>query len=252
MELSQCLDTLDVNKYDKEIILFLASIDHADAKTIYQKTNVPKGRIYSVINGLIEKGFVQVIPTNPKKYRIENIRESIKTYLENKRALLREKITEVEQMEVRPTMFHLERNAPSVYSFTGREEHLNALISLRSRAKRKLIQIAPVFVGTFTSNLALQHALHRGVKTKIIVRKITSDNRKQIQECLRLGAEIRVLDSSGLLYFLVRDGEECILGLEDYRNNEERLNIISRNKELVSVFEQYFAASWKKARPITS
>jgi sugar-specific transcriptional regulator TrmB len=250
MQLAQFVDGLDLNSYEKEIILFLASVDNADANIIYKKTKVPKGRIYSVLNSLIDKKFVNVIPTSPKKYKIDDIKESIKNYLEEKKNDLGRKIKESDDIEVKPKLFTLEKNAPSVYTFTGREEHLNALISLRNRAKKRLIQVAPIFIGTFASNIAMYKALNQGIKVKVITKKITKENKKNIKECLKLGAEVRFLDSPDLVYFLVKDTDEFILGLEDYRNKEERLSLISRNKGLLVVLEQYFDNLWKKSRKI--
>lgn len=250
MQLAQFVDELDLNSYDKEIILFLASVDNADANTIYKKTKVPKGRIYSILNSLIEKGFVNIIPTSPKKYKIDNVKESIKKYLEEKKTNLGKKIKEVENIEVKPKLFNLEKNAPSVYTFTGRKEHLNALISLRNRAKKRLIQVAPIFIGTFASNMAIYKALNKGIKVRVITKKITKENKKKIKECLKLGAEVRLLDSPDLVYFLVKDTDEFILGLEDFRNREERLSLISGNKGLLLVLEQYFEDLWNKSHKI--
>lgn len=250
MQLAQFVDGLDLNSYEKEIVLFLASVDNADANTIYKKTKVPKGRIYSVLNSLIDKQFVNVIPTSPKKYKIDDIKVSIKNYLETKKSDLGLKIKESEKIEVKPKLFTLEKNAPSVYTFTRREEHLNALISLRNRAKKRLIQVAPIFIGTFASNLAMYKALNKGIKVKVITKKITKENKKNIKECLKLGAEVKLLDDPNLVYFLLKDTDEFILGLEDYRNREERLSLISRNKGLLLVLEEYFENLWKKSRKI--
>ncbi len=250
MDLSLFLDKLDLGSYEKEAILFLSSIKNANANMIYKNSKIPKGRIYSVLNSLVESGFVKIIPTNPKRYEIDNIKRSIKDYLEKKRDLIGKSITEVDTLEVKPKQFDLDKNAPSVYAFSGREEHLNALISLRNNAKSRLIQVAPIFTGTFASNLSLYKALNRRIKVKIITTSITKENKKNINECLRLGAEIRILNSSDLVYFLVKDTDEFILGMENYKNKEERLNIISRNKGLLLVLEQYFENLWKKAQKI--
>ena len=250
MHLTQFIDELDLNSYEKDIVFFLASVDNADANTIYKKTKVPKGRIYSVLNSLVDKGFANVIPTSPKKYKIDDVKESIKNYLEARKTDLSKKINEVKNIEIKPKTFDLEKNAPSVYTFTGREEHLNALISLRNRAKKRLIQVAPIFIGTFASNMSIYKALNKGIKVRVITKKITKENKKNIRECLKLGAEVRVLDSQDLVYFLVKDSDEFILGLEDYRNREERLSLISRNSGLLLVLQQYFEELWKKSRKI--
>jgi len=49
---------------------------------------------------------------------------------------------------------------------------------------------------------------------------------------------------------LVKDDSEFILGVDDFRNQEERLNLISKNKNLISVLENYFENMWEKAAKI--
>jgi hypothetical protein len=55
---------------------------------------------------------------------------------------------------------------------------------------------------------------------------------------------------AALLSFLVKDDSEFILGVDDFRNQEERLNLISKNKNLISVLENYFENMWEKAAKI--
>jgi HTH-type transcriptional regulator, sugar sensing transcriptional regulator len=248
MDLNQYLDTLNLNSYEKNIVSYLTTVNDGSAHKIYIGTKVPKGRIYSVLNSLVEKGFVNIIPTSPKKYKIEDVKESIKKFLHSEKLVINKKVEDIKDIELKPKIFELEKTSPSVYTLTGREEHLSAQISLRNRAKEGMIQIGPLFVGTFASNLSLYKALERGVKLRAITRKITPSNRKKILKCLELGAEIRVLDSHDLVSVLVRDSKEFLLGLDDHTNQEERLNIYSNNKAVLKVLEDTFERFWKKAK----
>ncbi|MBI3032944.1 hypothetical protein HYY69_05695 [Candidatus Woesearchaeota archaeon] len=250
MDTAQFINQLDLNSYEKEIILFLTSIDHANAYLIYKKTKVPKGRIYSVLNDLVDKGFISIIPTNPKKYAIEDIKSTLYNYLESKKLNIDKKINEIEQLDVNTKQFQLEKNTPSVYTFAGREQHIHALISLRNKAKKQLIQVAPLFIGTFSSNTSIYRTLERGVKIQVIVKKITKENKNVIKQFLKAGADIRSLNSPDLINFLIKDNDEFILGLEDYRMKEERINLLSKNKALLIVLREYFEKLWKKAKKI--
>ena len=250
MEISQFIDQLDLNSYEKEVFLYLTTIDNADAKKIYQNTKVPKGRIYSVLNSLIEKNFVNIIPTSPKKYKIENIKNTLKNYLKTKQQSINQQIKDINSIKLKPKTFPLEKNAPSVYSFAGREEHINALILLRNNAKKRIINIAPIFKGTFASNLSIYNAIKRGVDLRVITRKITKENKKNIKECLKLGAKVRYIDSPQIINFIINDKNELVLGLDDYRNKEESLNVYSKNKGLLLVLENYFENMWQTAHKI--
>ena len=250
MGLAQLIDSLDLVRYEKEMMIYLSEVDSATAKDIYRNTKIPQGRIYSILNGLKDKGFVTTVPTSPKRYKIDDIKQSLRNYIDRKKISLDKKLQEAKNLEVKPKLFLSGKNIPSVYTFTGRDEHLKALISLRTKAKQELVQIAPLFIGSFASNLSLYKALQRGVSVKVITYKVTSKNKKNIQECLRLGAEIRQLKYSDLLSFLVKDNDEFLLGVENYRNQEERLYLYSKNKALLITLKETFERLWKKAKPI--
>lgn len=250
MNVQEFINNLDFNRYEREVLLFLVGIDTADARVIYKHTSVPKGRLYSVLNHLKEKGLIQIIPTKPKRYKIEDIQGSLRHYLEQKKSLLHEKIELVEALQLQPKLQLEERNKPHLSMFNGRGEHLRALMEVRNKAKTRLLQVAPIATGTFASNLSLYKALDRGVKVRLLIRKITAQNRKNILECIKRGAEVRALDSEELIYFLIKDNDEFILGLEDYSNNEERIGVTGRNKSLVLMFEHYFEQLWKKGKMV--
>lgn len=252
MKLTQFLDSLKLTIYEKEIINYLASVDAADAKIIYKNIRVPQGRIYSVLNELNHKGIINIIPTSPKKYQIKDIKISLKNYINKSKYDLDEKISLVENLEIKPKIFNLEKNDPSVNIFTGVDEHLNAIITLRDSAKEELLQIAPLFRGTFASNLSLQNSLKRGIVVKIIVSKITNENKKNIIDCIKLGAEVRQLNSFDLLSTLIKDSSEFLLGVENYKNKEERINLFSKNQALLLTLRQTFFNLWKNAKLITN
>lgn len=235
--------------YEKQAILYLSSVDSSNAIGICKKANIPQGRIYSVLNNLKTKGIVTVAPTKPKQYKIDDIKVSLQTYLQRRKLEINEKISQVDSIVLKTKSITFA--APvSVTYFTGREEHLNALIAVRNSAKKEILQIAPLFIGTFASRLSLQKALQRGVKVKILIPKITADNKDKVKMGIKYGAEIRQLNSPELLSLTIKDGEEFLLGIEDYTKKEERIVIFSRSKSLLEAFKQTFFRLWKKAKKV--
>ncbi|NQU99011.1 hypothetical protein HQ533_06125 [Candidatus Woesearchaeota archaeon] len=251
MSLANFLDKLKLNSYEKEIIVYLALVDNSNAHTIYKNVRVPKGRIYSVLQELIEKNIVKIIPTSPKKYEIRNVKKTLKEYLTRKQTELEKKKEEVEELELEPKKFLLDKKAPSVNLFTGREEHLEAATSLREHAKKEILQIAPLFIGTFASNLSLYKALKRGVKAKAIIPAVTDKNRKKTKEALKHGCEVRISESEKMMSMLIIDSEEFLLGVNRHGHQEERLTIYSRNKAILETMKETFLKLWEEAKPIS-
>jgi sugar-specific transcriptional regulator TrmB len=251
MELAAIVEKLDLNSYEKAAVLFLASVKSASAKDIIRHARIPQGRIYSVLNNLRERSIVSIIPTSPKQYMIDDVKKALHLYLERAKVSIAEQQESLKHAEIIPRAFPKLKTPSSVLLFTGREEHLNALMAMRHQAKQELLQIAPLFVGSFASNLSLHKALARGIKAKIIIRDVSNENMKAVQQAIKEGAEIRKSRSTDLLSMVIRDDEEYMLGVQDYRNHEERLNIVGRNKALLQALHSQFMIEWKKAKPVT-
>jgi phosphatidylserine/phosphatidylglycerophosphate/cardiolipin synthase-like enzyme len=156
---------------------------------------------------------------------------------------------DINSIELKPKQTALEKHA-SARTFTGRDEQMQQVIAMRNSAKHELLQTAPLFVGTFATNLSLQKALRRNVKVKIIVERITPKNRTNITNHLKHGAEIRLYDKLDGLSMLINDSSELLFGVHDYHNQEDRLNVYTRNQALVSTMRSTFLRLWKDAKPV--
>lgn len=254
MKLLEFLEKLDLNLYEREVIVYLSSVDVADAKLIYDSVKVPQGRIYSVLQDLRKKGFIEVIPTSPKKYQIKDIKKSLKRFLKNEQLELKDKLDNLSKLKIELKTKTLKENPPSVNFFTGKVEHIDAIASLRDNAKKELLQIAPRFEGNFASMISLKRALKRKVKVNIIILRITDGNKKQIKAGLESGAEIRSLDyppDHELLSFVIKDSSEFLAVIQDYQKKEKRMAIFSRNKPMLSILKDSFDKYWKEAKSIS-
>lgn len=251
MELIQYLDRLKLTLYEKEVILYLSSVDFADAKTIYKEAKIPQGRIYSVLDELQKKGFVIAIPGKPKRYQIKAVKESLKFYLQKRKAELDEKIEKINSIELKPKSYHISENKPSINMYKGKDEHFNAIIKIRDSAKKEILQTASTFKGTFATNLSLKKALQKGVKIKIIILNITEKSKKNIRTCLEHGGEIRKNNTIKGLSIMIKDSIELLLGVAYYKKDPERIMISSQNPALINTLKQTFENLWKESTPIT-
>ena len=242
------LNELPLNSYERAVVLALSRVDGMTATKLVKAASVPQGRIYSVLNSLVSKGIAVLVPTRPKQYRIPDVKIALSEYLERTKQELEEKQLALAKLTLSEKT--ISPQGPSVAVFTGRDEHLNTLIMLRNSAKKELLQSAPLFIGSFASNKALVNALKRGVKVRVIIREVNKENAKAVKQALLAGAQIRRSKQEDLLSIMIKDNEEVLIGVQDYKRDEERLTILCRNKPLLAAIRDQFENEWKKARKI--
>ncbi len=249
MDIFQFLEELGFTSYEKEAIKYLSGVNGTTAIDIYKHSKIPQGRIYSVLQELHSKGIVDIIPTKPKKFIIKDIKNSLKTYLENKEANIQNMKNQVSDITF-PTQKDILPKLDSVSILSGRQEHLNAVATIRNEAKKELLQCAPTFQGSPQSAMTLKNALKRNIGIKIIISGITEKNIFMVRSCVENGGEVRISPNLHNLSLLIKDREEFIVGVHDYRIKEERIMIQSRNEALLESLISTFNKLWKKAMPI--
>jgi HTH-type transcriptional regulator, sugar sensing transcriptional regulator len=248
MDAASFIDTLPLTSYEKAVTLVLSSVESATATMLVRQARIPQGRIYSVLNSLREKGIVEIIPSSPKRYLIRDFHAVMHQYLEQRKTAIELQQATIPKIEYRQAA----AKPASTIAYTGREEHLHALNVLKNSACKEIMQIAPLFVGSFANRLSMQRALERGVKMRIIILGVTPQNRAMVKHSLMCGAQVRIMKTNDPLSLFIRDGEEMLFGVQDYRKGEERLTIRTSNNALLAALTGHFEREWRKAKPLPS
>ena len=76
------LSELGFNAYERSVIAQLSTVDTSRATTLVQRSGVPQGRIYAILEGLRAKGIVRVVPTTPKRYAIDDLRTALTQHVQ--------------------------------------------------------------------------------------------------------------------------------------------------------------------------
>jgi sugar-specific transcriptional regulator TrmB len=86
-KLNNALNYFGLTIYESKIYTTLTSEGISTAKEISNICGIPYGKIYEVISSLSKKGFLEILPTKPMKYRAVDPQEIIKNVKE--KAMLR-------------------------------------------------------------------------------------------------------------------------------------------------------------------
>lgn len=78
-------DLLGLTEYEETALEELISLGQTSAPNLSEATGIPKARIYGVLDGLSDRGFIKVIPGRPKQYQAKPPAEILDRAVENQR-----------------------------------------------------------------------------------------------------------------------------------------------------------------------
>ncbi len=91
MQNEQLLQEVGLNAYEAAAYLSLLKLGVSEASDIYRDSEVPYGKIYSVLESLAGKGFVEVQASRPKKFRAVDPELALDTFLRGEKPKSKEK-----------------------------------------------------------------------------------------------------------------------------------------------------------------
>ncbi|MFC7141786.1 TrmB family transcriptional regulator [Halosimplex aquaticum] len=78
-------DTLGLTEYEATALQELLTLGRTTAPNLAEATDIPKARIYGVLESLSDRGFIKIIPGRPKEYQPKPPEEVLDRAVENHR-----------------------------------------------------------------------------------------------------------------------------------------------------------------------
>jgi len=78
-------DRLDLTEYERTALRELLALGRTTAPDLAEAAGIPKARVYGVLDGLVDRGFVELIPERPKRYQPKPPAEILDRAVENER-----------------------------------------------------------------------------------------------------------------------------------------------------------------------
>jgi sugar-specific transcriptional regulator TrmB len=98
MEDERYFDRLGLKEYESDALRELFSLGRTTAPNLAEATGIPKARVYGVLDSLAGKGFVEEIPSRPKKYQPKSPSQVLDRARENRRQEYEGFVDEMESM----------------------------------------------------------------------------------------------------------------------------------------------------------
>ncbi len=268
MAAREVFEELGLTEYEMTALTTLFDLGRTTAPNLAEATDIPKARIYDVLDGLADAGYVEVIPGRPREYVARSPSDVLDRATENRRqsfeqfeqAIDRQReafLSEFQSRYERATEGH--RPAEELFrvvdvgdpSESGTQKiYHDAAVSVRvlSKGFEYFERIKPAF----------EDACARGVDVRIVLlspARLTEKSR-EIQQSVVTTIEARypsvsirysneplpwrgtIADSDG-------DGTAIMLVQEDDVPNHLRQAAITENESFVSGLAHYFDLVWE-------
>lgn len=242
--LSELLEKLGLTEYEGKTLSALFKLGEAEAPDVSRIAQVPKTRVYDVLDRLVDKKLVIEIRGRPKKYRVVDATQALDLLVsEQKRNLSR--------LEEQAMALKLKLAAPAktgggdmVLKVKSPAEFDRILAQEIAGAKNEIVGLSRL---SGDSTLVTE-ALKTAHAKKVNVRLLNHPGHRELHKHFS-AKSVRYADH-GLNAFVI-DNQKAILGLSDHMNpsgGDHYFAIWPNRPAMVSTLKHYFDKCWTNSK----
>lgn len=234
------LQDIGLNAYEAAAYLSLLKLGVSEASAIYRDSEVPYGKIYSVLESLVGKGFVEVQASRPKKYRAVDPELSLDTFFEKRKAEVEREMTVLrgsieEAKEILKAVPAQKRRDEIFWTTAITEPEIKKFaVSIYGEVRKSICIIPPVFgiPIVFSVLPEITKAIDRGVRIRLMVSPrlrvlvpMLSNQQGEIPGKLKKGLDLRLVQNSNS-YFGIADDSVVVLFQPHPTDRDRILSVI--------------------------
>jgi len=247
MDKVEFFKNLDFTEYESKVLASLVKLKKANVKEISLYSEVPKNKLYAILKKFEQKSILEVIPTEPKEYRIINIKSFINKKIKQKQEKLeglKISLKNIENLEDKDQQF--------LFSLIkGQKAIMNKLTEINSSVKKEILGVQRNWKYWGAGIREIEKSIKRGVKVKFIG-EINKENIKKVKEWRKTGCKIRAYNKKLGKYplrFSVFDRKyaRITLGKPEIKESKDYITILTDSKPLVNMLISQFLEMWKES-----
>ena len=242
-EMQGILSRLGLTEYESKTLTSLLSLNEAKAPDISREAQVPKTRVYDVLDKLVERDLVIEIQGRPKRYRARPVDKVFLELLSAKKRELKE--LEKETSEIK-SLFNStigeEETGEKVLKVKEKQDFVRILAQEIARAKESVL----AFTELAPKHSALRSALAEAKSRNVSVKILHEAEESELSKIKELGVELKK-SQHGIEAFII-DGKKLVLGLSDFKKQQPEYNFaIWNNSPIITPLSDHFAKLWETA-----
>lgn len=243
-KLSAFLGTIGLTEYEAKTLSTLFRLKEAESPLVASESQVPKTRVYDVLDGLVEKGLVVEIASRPKKYRAMKANEVFDKLLAEKQGELEKWTDDAKVIAKEIESTHSENsNEEKVLKVKSRTDFYKILAQEVDTAQTSIIGLSRLDAHHHVLHDSLARAAQRNVSVKLAGEHPQAFKEKMAAN----GKNIQLKDAQHGMHAYVIDGKKVVMLLSDLKQDkpEYHFTIWPDNKAMAETLENTFIQHWK-------
>ncbi len=239
-EIFELLQRLGLTEYESKTLTSLIRLGEAKAPDISREAQVPKTRVYDVLDKLMERDLIIEIQGRPKKYRVRETEKIFNELVNRKKSELKELESETIELQKRlGSEFKEERAGEKVMKVKDRQDFLRILAQEVQRANNSIIAFTEITSKNPTIIKAINEAKQRNVEVKVL-HGLPED---ELAELKKIGVEVK--KSTHNIEAFIIDDKKLVLALSDLKKEKPEYNFtIWIESPMIPVFKSHFERHW--------
>ncbi len=238
------LGKMGLTEYEAKTLSTLFSLGEAEAPEVSRIAEVPKTRVYDVLEKLADQELVIRVFSRPKKYRALAPQEAFDKLVQRKNDELKSLHEEARSMSEKLSTDAIagNDNEEKIMKVKSKSDFYKILAQEIEHAQHEVVGMTHIDAHHHVLHDALRKAGERNVHVKFSGTHHASFKEMHAQ----LGKHIELRDSASNLHAYVMDGRKTVLALSDFSKSkpEYHFAIFPDNKEMAQTFIAQFAKNW--------
>lgn len=247
MDAKTLLEGLGLTEYEAKTLDALFRLAEAEAPEISRRAQVPKTRVYDVLDRLTKKGLIIEIYGRPKKYKVVEAGSVFSKLIEEKKAELAGLEHSAERIRGMLSGSAAEDTCERVMKVKDRSDFMRILGQEIDTARNSVVVLADLRKEHNIIKTHVKNALDRNIELRLISR-ISEESKRLAKEFSDYGVKMRECEHG--MHAYVIDGKKVVLSLSDFSQErpEYHFTIWPENRPLAEAITNYFNECWKKGK----
>lgn len=240
-ELNELLASLGLTEYESKTLSTLFNLGEAEAPEISRLAQVPKTRVYDVLEKLIERQLVIEIHGRPKKYRVMDAPQVLDSLVAERKTNLSGLEKQVKEMKENLSgsqKTKIDSRSESVIKVKDKHDFERILAQELEKAQDTIMGFTEISDKHHVLKEALEKAKEKNVGIRLLNSFASESLKKSVKEMKQA--------EHGLNAFII-DDKKVILALSDFKKEkpEYHFTIWHENRPMASAFRHYFEKIWQ-------